>query len=281
MAKHNKKRNTGLLYEFLVRHVSERLVEGDERSARAAMKLLRKHILKKGTELYREFRLFHALVNTTAKSETFATQILAEARDAARKYDADKLDREKSLLIRGINHTFKDENFYDKRFDEYRVYATVQTLLNEWRKHRVDDVMQLAEYERTIIEWLMTEKQHNILEESPGEVDDLVVNLMIKKVNGKYSSVLSGDQLNLLKKYVYSMKSGDTGPLKECLEELRKETLAAVSSYVEDPNTAPMVVQKLNEVRELISNEIQAVDDKVLTRFLRVAKLKQEILGDD
>src|SRR5947207_849958 len=102
---HNKKRNTGLLYEFLVRHISEGLVSGDERQVHLATKLLKKHF-KKGTELHREFKLFHALVNTTVASSDVAKKIVVEAREAAKRYDVAQLDREKSLLIKGINYTF-------------------------------------------------------------------------------------------------------------------------------------------------------------------------------
>lgn len=280
MSKHNKKRNTGLLYEFLVRHISECLVEGDEKQARAALKLLRKHILKKGTELHREFRLFNALANTTVDDQSLAQKIVAEARSAAKSYNEEQLDREKSLLIRGINHSFKDPSFYNKRFDEYKVYATIQTLLNEWRKGSPDDVVQLAKYEHEICEWLRAPKTHNLLEEKNDNVDDLVVNLMVKKVNKKYNRVLNPEQIGLIKQYVYSMKSGDTASLKENLETIRTQTLNAVNEYMQEESQAPFVIQKLTEVRNILEGEIDTIDDSVLTRYLRVAQLKHEIMGD-
>lgn len=279
--KHNKKRNTGLLYEFLVRHVSERLVEGKDGQARQAIKLLRKHILKKDTELYREFRLFHALVNTTVKSESVAIQIVAEAREASKKYDLEKLDREKSLLIRSINHTFKNPSFFDKRFEEYKIYATVQRLFNEWRKDRPDDISLIAHFEQTIVEWLMTEKKKNVLDESIKPVDELAVKLMIKKVNSKYSEALNTEQINILKNYVYSVKNDDSAFLLESLEKLRNETLVAVDDYMKQQDSgSSFVIKKLNEMKKVLSEDIGTVDDKVLTHFLRIAKLKQEIAGD-
>lgn len=277
MLRHNKKRNVGLLYEFLVRHVAECLTRGNERDGRSAMRLLRRFILRRDTELYREFRLFHALVNTTVKSEIAARQILAEARAAARAYNETKLDHEKSLLIKGINHTFNDASFYDKRFDEYRIYATVQTLLNEWRKDRPDDVSQLVQFEEQAVDWLMAEKSNNVLEESQGDVDDVVVNLMIKKVNSKYDNVLSQDQIGLIKQYVYSVKNGDDAALRESLEKLRKDTLLAVNTFIKDESATPYAVQRLNEVRDLLEGKLDTIDDDVIAQFLRVARLKQEI----
>ena len=58
--KHNKKRNVGLIYELFLKHMSNCLVDGDIASLKIATKILEKRFAK-GTELYKEFRLFNAL----------------------------------------------------------------------------------------------------------------------------------------------------------------------------------------------------------------------------
>jgi len=70
--KHNKKRNVGIIYELLLNHISTKLLEGKKREAKTATKLIEKHF-KKGTELYKEFRLFNAL----AKSDITQTHVVA------------------------------------------------------------------------------------------------------------------------------------------------------------------------------------------------------------
>ena len=47
---HNKKRNVGIIYEQLVRKVSESLVEGDMDRANLVLDILKKNF-RKGTEL--------------------------------------------------------------------------------------------------------------------------------------------------------------------------------------------------------------------------------------
>ena len=126
---HNKKRNTALLYEFLVRTIASALVEGDKKTSSTALKILRRYF-KPGTQLYKEFRLFNALVKTTVSSSAVTSSIIAEAKAAAQTADIVALDREKSLLIRSINHALNIDNFYDHPVSEYRTYATIQTLLN-------------------------------------------------------------------------------------------------------------------------------------------------------
>ena len=123
---HNKKRNAGLLYEFLVLNISKALVDGDQKKSGVALKVIKRHF-KPGTELYKEFRLIRSLVQTTVSSEQVAASIIQEAKAAARSYDIRTLDREKSLLISTINRAIGDENFFDAQVNEYKIYATIQT----------------------------------------------------------------------------------------------------------------------------------------------------------
>ena len=70
--KHNKKRNVGIIYELLLKHISTKLLEGNKKEAKIATKLIERHF-KKGSELYKEFRLFNAL----AKSDITNTHVVA------------------------------------------------------------------------------------------------------------------------------------------------------------------------------------------------------------
>ena len=161
---HNKKRNVGLVYEFLIRYMSESLVENNNRESKKALKILKKHF-KPNSELYREFRLFNSLIKTTVSSERIAAAIISEARKAVRRYDLKSLDKQKSLLIRDINHFLSSDDFYNQKISEYRMYATVQTLINEWRDIENADISKIAEYDDTLVGWLTSKKEITILED--------------------------------------------------------------------------------------------------------------------
>ena len=193
---HNKKRNSILLYEFLVSSISKSLVEDDKRKSSAALKILKRHF-KKGTNLYKEFRLLNSLIKTSVTSPQVASRILKEAKDAAIKLDTAELDREKSLLIRNINHTINNDNsFYDQHINEYRMCATIQQLINEWQSEDTD-ITKIAEYEDQLVHWLLLPKknvsEHTISEESSG-TSRLLMAVMSKKLNEKYSNVLNEQQ---------------------------------------------------------------------------------------
>jgi hypothetical protein len=81
MAKHNKKRNVGLIHEQIVRYASERVVDGDEAKTKKAISILSNHF-RAGTELYKEFRLFNSLVHTNVSSKAIARRIIIESKDA-------------------------------------------------------------------------------------------------------------------------------------------------------------------------------------------------------
>ena len=98
MTRHNKKRNAALIYEQLVRYISRALVEGRSEKARIASSIIKEHFVK-GSQLYKEFRLFNSLMRTTVSDRMIAARIVEEARKAAQDHDPKSLDSEKSRLI--------------------------------------------------------------------------------------------------------------------------------------------------------------------------------------
>jgi hypothetical protein len=277
---HNKRRNAGLLYEFLVRTVSQALVEGDQRKSAIALKILRRHF-KPGTQLYKEFRLINSLVKTTVSSDAVAASILGEAKAAARAYDMEMLDREKSLLIRHINHSLRDECFYDQPIKEYKEYATVQTLINDWRSPDSErDLARQAMYEDRLVRWLTSEKKENdepLNEESSGTVR-LAMKIMTKRLNEKYAGALNDDQRAIVKSYVFATASSDPTILSKHLIEVRDNLIGKINAYVDVHKDNVETCNKMNEARQqLVSEQCQTIDDDVVTRFMLYARLNDEL----
>ena len=281
---HNKKRNTALLYEFLVRTISSALVEGDKKKSSTALRILRRYY-KPGTHLYKEFRLFNALVKTTVSSDAVVSSILSEARSAAGNTEVDALDREKSLLIRNINHMIRDENFYDQPIAEYRLYATIQTLLNEWRKPAGSaDIASLAGYENQLREWLLTEKKkedHVLIDETPGTMR-LLMKVMMKKLNEKYSSTLNEEQREIIKAYAFSAANEDQTTIKKKLEEIRTNLLESIDQYVEQKKEDRFLADKMQDAKsKIMSESLEVVDDSTVSKFMLYSTLCHELTTDE
>lgn len=280
---HNKKRNTGLLYEFLVRTISRSLVEGDQKTSSQALKILKKHF-KPGTELYKEFRLINSLIKTSVSTDSVAASIMQEAKAAARSHDNRELDRQKSLLIRNINHVIKDENFYDQQVNEYRMYATVQTLLNDWRDPN-RDLERLARYEDQLAKWLVSEKKEPadvlISEETPG-TSRLLMKVMMKKLNEKYSGILNDEQKSLIRAYAFSAANDDPDSIKKKLGEVKDRLLASIDAFGQANPENEYINKKLGETRErLVAETLDTVDDETVTRFMLYTKLSSELESED
>lgn len=282
---HQKKRNAGLLFEFLTQTISQSLVDGNKKKSSAALKILKKHF-KPGTELYKEFRLISSLLKTAVSSDAVALSILQEAKAAARSRNVVELDRQKSLLIRNINHTLLDENFYDQHVPDYKKFATVQTLINDWRSKDVD-IGRMAKYENQLVEWLTTKNSQTtdtqmLPEQSPGE-SRLLMKVMMKKLNEKYNGVLNDDQKALIRAYAFSEASGDDKlSVKKKLQETKESLLSSIDGYMQENKENRYVLDKLHKVREIIANEsLEHVDDDTVTRFMQYTKLKHELVSEE
>ena len=164
MPKHNKKRNIGIIYEQLLQYLSRSVISKDQNKIKAVKEILSSNF-KPGSHLYREYRLFNALINTTVPSDSLANRILEEAKKGAQNFDLKQLNLEKSMLIKSINYKLADADFYRQRVDEYRSYATVQTLLDDWRRGEKANMTKLVEYELKVHNMLLTEKTSNKLSE--------------------------------------------------------------------------------------------------------------------
>lgn len=278
--KHNKRRNSLLIYEFLVKTISKALIENDRRRSGVALKILKKHF-KPGSELYREFRLMNALVKTTVSSEHVAASILKEAKSAVRGCDEVKLDREKSLLIRSINHELNDDNFYDQQVNEYKLYATIQTLVNEWRSSE-KDLQLVGNFEDQLMKHLVTERQEHgdshLSEDSDGTAR-ILMKVMTKKLNEKYNGVLNDQQRSLIRAYAYSTAASDSTSVQKKLLEIKDDLLQLIdSAAVKEEFKNSYTKEKLEETRRLINEEtLHEVDDSTVTRFMLYSRLRDEL----
>jgi hypothetical protein len=280
--KHNKRRNSLLIYEFLVRAISKSLIDDDKKKSSSALKILRKHF-GPGTELYKEFRLMNALAKTTVSSEHTAASILKEAKAASGSFDAKKLDREKSILIRNINHILNDENFYDQHVNEYRTFATIQVLLNEW-KSTDKDLYRVAQYEDQLMKHLVTEKvapvDTTITDDTSGTAR-LLMKVMTKKLNEKYSGVLNEHQKSLIKAYAYSTASDDQTSIKMKLQEIKSDLIGLIDGYESEVQN-DYLKNKLSETKTVLLEEaLDSIDDSTVTRFMLYAKLNDELASKE
>lgn len=274
VAKHNKKRNVGLIHEQLVRYVASSLVANDKKAAEKAIQIVAKHF-RKGTELYREFRLFNALVNVPVGSRSLAERILVESKNAATGHNPQKLSQEKSLLIKDINTQLAESRrFYDIKIDNYRLYATVQTVLNEWRGGDALDLTSRAKYEEDLVEWLS--RSAATVQEESIQADPLVRKLMFQKFEEKYRDKLSETQKRVLETSIL----GNDQDFAEIIKETKKNALSALDSYSKSCDNK-ILRESLGGVRERIVDLPEQKSDEVVAKTLHLIHLIEEMNSDE
>jgi len=279
--KHNKKRNVGVLFAQLSEYISSALVEGREQDSHVALSILKSHFVK-GTELHREFRLFRALVTTEVPSPSLAVSIINEAKQAARNMNMTRLRQEKSALIRDINYRIAEPDFYSRRVTEYKAFATVQTLLNNWRS-RDPDITVTTKFEKSLHEHLLKEKATTDLTAlATPDVNRLAVQIMQEKMRERFGKVLSEEQTLLMKQYVFSKQKDSSSDISNKLVDIQKTTLDKLTSF-ERACENDILCEQIGGVKEKIKNlSALEVDDSVISQYLTLMKLTEELTaGDD
>lgn len=271
--RHNKKRNVGIIYEQLSQAFSQALVERNQKKALLIKKVIDDHYSKEG-EIFKEFKIFNALLKVHAASDSLASNILSEAKNATASLNNKKLDIEKSLLIKDINYTLNEDGFYSRNIPEFRNLATIQNLMNLWRKSSKDNFQKLVEYESKVHTLLREEKTvKNLQEQVNPEVDSLVVKIMKEKFQKKYKPILSERQSRIIESYV----CGDIDGVKHLLKEVKNEVVRKTKDF-EKGCENKILLEKSGEVVTQISKlDDSLVDDDNVAKFLLACKLCEQL----
>lgn len=274
---HNKKRNVGIVYELLLRAVSSYLVEGNKEKAQTALDIISRRF-SRDTELFKEFRLFNALAKTRVTDSAISAVILTESKSAARRIDLMKLDREKSLLIKEINHSLNDSLFFHRRISNYRDLATIQVALNEWTQGDRSDLSRTVMVETKLVEMLKSpQAEQEPLREDGTKVDDLVIKILNEKFNKKYAGSMTQDQRDLIRDYVLmDASSGPSSAMVERAFRIQKESIRCLDE-IEKNEKNQIIQENIKDIRRKVSAlDINNLGDDTLGKLMTLSQLIEE-----
>lgn len=274
MAKsHNKKRNVGIIYEQIMSFICEKLMEDNKPEAEKAINIVKENF-NTNSQLYKEFKLFKALAETHEVTDNLANLIITEAKSASNNmFDNYKLEKEKSKLIKDLNYTFGKGVIFEQNVSNYKIYATIQTLLNEWRNND-NNFDKVTEYEIVLHENL-TKKADKVIEEVV-QPSNLTRKLMKEIFDKKFSNILSESQKKLINLYTNEKDELVT----EAFSNIKNECLELFESYMKNCDNS-ILNNKYNDIKDKLSslNENDVSKDN-LSKFLITLKLSEEILGE-
>lgn len=211
--KHNKIKNTGILFELLVRKVASDVLDG--KSDSFAVRIMREHFHSK-SELGKELQLYRSFFNTIKLSETKALDMLNLVLEKRKTLNERMLDAQKFLLIKEIKQHCDLKQFMAGRVPSYKVYASVYKLFETATRDKTDtstftqlDEMVNARF--VVVEHLKGELREeriikestysNVLKEQPQEIRHLSYKFLLESFNEKYS-VFNTKQKALLREYI-------------------------------------------------------------------------------
>jgi hypothetical protein len=279
MIKHSKYKNTGVLFELLVRQATSDLMSNTDPKA---VKIFKKYFTD--TELGKEYNLYSTVLNAPKLNENKAEILVSTITEQAKKLDRVKLDKEKYNLIKEIKKHYDLDNFFKAKIEAYKIYASIYTLIENQISKEFSDTKQLITNKLALLEHItkesLTERKvaSKVVEEfmkEDKEIRVLAYKILVEKFNDKYSG-LSEDQRDLLKEYINSIS--DTKKLRTYLNTKLLEVKTEITGL--KATTKDRVLQiKLNEVLNFIKpmNPNESIKDEVLIGLMQYYQLIQEL----
>lgn len=279
MIKHSKYKNTGILFELLVRQATSDLMSNTDSKA---IKIFKKFFTN--TELGKEYNLYNTVLNAPKLNETKAEILITTIVEQSKKLDRERLDKEKYNLIKEIKKHYDLDNFFKAKVDAYKVYASTFTLIENQLSNELNDTKQIITNKLTLLEHItkesLTERKvaSKVVEEfmkEDKEIRILAYKILVEKFNEKYSG-LSIEQKDLLKEYINNVS--DTSKLKTYLNTKLLEVKTELTVIKE--TTKDKVLQiKLNEVLNFIKpmNPNDNIKDEVLIGLMQYYQLIGEL----
>ena len=277
--KHSKYRNTGILFELLVRQITSDTLSGKSSPATGIMK---KYFIK--SELSKEYRLYEVLGKNTSLTEGKAAIVLQTLIQNSKKLNRSILRREKYNLINEIKKHYNLESFFRTKLPHYKTYAAFYTLTEIENTEALVDTNQIVNNKVTLLEHLSTSNiketkvEAEVLKDFQSYDKDtrmLTYRILMEKFNGKYTN-LHNSQKEVLRQYINSV---DSTPV---LREFYNTEVAKIKAQLNELNNkvSNKTVQiKINEVISLI-NELDKksnVTSENIVNILQYIELVEEL----
>ena len=276
--KHSKYKNTGILFELLVRQITADTLKGVDSPA---IDILKEHFVK--TSLGREYKLYESIIKSKIITEGKATLVIDTLLEASTKFNRKSLKKQKYNLIKEIKKHYDLESFFGSKISNYKELAALYTLIEGINSKVIVNPSQLVNNKITLLEFLTKQEikdktNPTIMDEFSSydkDVRTLTYRVLLEKFNSKYD-VLTNDQKQVLKEYINSVES--TPDLRNFyntkINEL-KATLKKENKNVKDKATQIKITEVAKYLTEL--DKTDKVGDDNLVDLLRYYQLVNEI----
>lgn len=271
--KHSKFKNTGILFELLVRQIASDTLAG---KTSPALEVIKNHF-KKGTELSKELKMYQALTKETFDSQYKAQEFVNIILQERGNLNESILRRQKYNLIKSIKESFVMEDFFKYRVTNYREMASVYKLFEHTQS---SSPKEYVECKNTILE-VITKKDVEIVTEvtnkeyasQPKEVRMLAYKFLIDSFNSKYTK-LSESQKLILRNYINNVDNS-VKLRKFVVTEVNKLKSEFSKIKINDKVTQIKLKETVNLIDNIISSKV--ISETQVLSLLRYHELLQEL----
>ena len=279
LIKHSKYKNSGILFELLIRQITADTLDGKDSKVKD---LLKKYFVK--TELGKEYKLYETLLKKTTIPESQANIIVSTLVEASGNLNRGLLKKQKYNLIKEIKDNYDVNSFFNHKLPNYKTYAAFYTLIESHNNPVNQNHDQIIGNKITILEHLtvapikVTPNKTEALTEfnnADKDIKLLTYKIALEKFNSKYIN-LDESQKSILKEYINSVDNlprlkdyyiSKLIEVKETLVSLNKSTSNVVTKI------------KIDEIISIIKtpSKLTKINDSNLVDLLQYYDLIKEL----
>ena len=263
---HSKYKNTGIIFEMLVRQLTNESLTNQNPKA---IGLIKKYFSK--TELAKENKLYQTIIQSNQLNESKAESTINTVIELNKKLDKKQLNKEKFNLIKEIKNNYDIDEFFKSSISNYKALASIYTLLESNSINNINPSLIINS--RLNIKDYLTENK--IPQDSPiydelSKMDKgerfLVYKLMVENFNKKYLN-LDKDQKEILREYINNIQNPNKLKLivNKKLRQL-KESLSKNTSKITDQITRIKTEETVKMIDPILESK-KMKDDYIIALF--------------
>ena len=281
--RHSKVKNTGILFELLVKQISSDTLSGNGDKSKA-LTLIEKYF-KPSTSLGKELQLYNLLLQSKVSSEVKANQILESVVAQRKTLNEKALSKEKYNLIKEIMLNYDVDKFLDSNISDYRLLASIYKVFTIASKPSVFSPNEFIESKNCISESIIKSpvakkkptEEETLLSEYGKEdsvIRDLTYKVLVENFNKKYK-VLNANQKQLLREYINntpdnSMKTYLSAQIPIITKEIKQNSVKLSNKVVDIK-----LKEVCNQLNRLTEKKIISESD--LVKLLAAYELLDEV----
>ena len=277
--KHSKYKNTGILFELLVRQITADTLKGGDSPA---IDILKKYFVK--TSLGREYKLYESILKSKVLNEGRANMVVSTILESSKKFNRTSLRKQKYNLINEIKAHYNLDVFFGTKIKDYKELASLYTLIEGYNFNGVSNSQQLIDNKITLLEHLTkkeineNEVEKDVIQEFSTYDKDLRIltyKVLLEKFNNKYDT-LSSEQKQVLKEFINSV---DSAPALRNFYNSKikglKNQLSEESKTIKDKATQIKITEVAKYLVEL--DKTSKINNNNLVDLLQYYELVSEI----